>query len=476
MYTLAAVTQAMDGRAGARSEVMLSLLRQRRSWLVIVGVAAFIARLPLLVVGHSVTPGGDAAGYLTMAEQIGDGHYVGMFRTPGYPLFVWFCGLLPGSTMDGVAIVQHLIGIVLAVGLTAFGWRAFSPAAGVMAGVIAAISTPLLASEDQLLADFLFSALVVAATMVLATCVRRPDAERVRTLVAVGVLFAMATYVKPVGQGLILAAPIVVGLTSRDLRRTARATAIVGLTMVLLLGPWAIRNAIVDDDFGLSNQLGVTLFNRAFEVEHLPIPDGDPQSELVRRLVATAEREPGLRPSSYVLNELAARHGFSGVEALAVELRLAKKAIRRDAFTYSKSSAKLVRTQVLFLHARFPPPDSSSAPALLRRPSGWLTSLGIHLADVWWSMTGGLLAALVLLLVPGPRRRTAIAVAVPPLLVIVLTVLTHGGSARYAFQAAPEAWLLGSAGLVFIAHATIDRVRSARRTTAPAVSNPSPLV
>ena len=82
---------------------------------------------------------------------------------------------------------------------------------------------------------------------------------------------------------------------------------------------------------------------------------------------------------------------------------------------------------------------------------------------MWWSLTGGFIAALVLLLVPGPRRRAAIAVAVPPLLVIVVTVLTHGGSARYAFQAAPEAWLLGSAGLAFVAGATVDRVRAARR-------------
>ena len=270
-----------------------------------------------------------------------------MVRTPGYPMFVWLCGLLPGSTLDGVVIVQHLIGIALAVGLTAFGWRAFSPAAGIMAGVIAAISTPLLVAADQVLADFLFGALVATGAMVLAVCVRRPDSERVRLLVVVGALFAVATYVKPVGQGLILAAPIVVGLTSRDLRRTIRATAVVGLTMVLLLGPWMIRNAIVNDDFGLSNQLGVTLFNRAFEVEHLEVPAGDPQSELVRRLVATAERDPELRPNSYVLNELAASYGFSGVEALAIERRLAEKAIRHHVFTYAKTSVKLVRTQIL---------------------------------------------------------------------------------------------------------------------------------
>jgi hypothetical protein len=246
--------------------------------------------------------------------------------------------------------------------------------------------------------------------------------------------------------------------------------------MVLLLGPWAVRNAIVNDDFGLSNQLGVTLFNRAFEVEHLAIPADDPQSELVRRLVVTAEREPGLRPSSYVLNELVAHHGFSDVEALTVERRLAETAIRRHVFTYAKTSVKLVRTQILLLR-QYPPLDSaSSAPAILRRPGHWLTSIGNRLADCWWSLTGGVLAALVLLLVPGPRRRVAIAVAVPPLLVIVVTVLTHGGNGRYALQSAPEAWLLGSAGLVFIAHATIDRVRSARRMAGPAVSKLPPLV
>jgi hypothetical protein len=107
---------------------------------------------------------------------------------------------------------------------------------------------------------------------------------------------------------LILVAPVAVGITSRDLRKTARASGVVGLTMVLLLGPWAIRNAIVNDDLALTNQLGVTLFNRAFEVEGLPVPTDDPQSALVRRLVATAERRPGLRPSSYVADDLVAHH------------------------------------------------------------------------------------------------------------------------------------------------------------------------
>jgi 4-amino-4-deoxy-L-arabinose transferase-like glycosyltransferase len=455
------VTDVIDGRAGSRFDVLLGQLRRQRVWLVIVGVAALIARLPLLVVVHSA-PENDAAEYVAAAERIGDGRFTGMYRTPGYPVFVWLCSLLPGSTADGVAIVQHLLGIALAVGITAFGWRMFSPAAGVIAGVIAAISTPLLVSEDLVLADFLFGALVVAGAMVLATCIGRPNPERARALVAVGVLFAVATYVKPVGQGLILAAPIVVGLTSRDLRRTARATAIVAFTMVLLVGPWAIRNAIVNDDFGLTNQLGITLFNRAFEIERLAIPAGDPQSEAVRRFVATAERE-GRRPSSYVRNQLV-HQGFSEPEALAIERRLAETAIRRHAFIYAKTSVKLIRTQIRDLHTEIPSPDAaSSAPGILRRPGHWLTSLGNLLANWWWGLTGGVFVALVLLLVPGARRRTAIAIAVPPLLVIITTVLTHGGNYRYAFQSAPEAWLLGSAGLVFIAHATIDRVRSARR-------------
>jgi hypothetical protein len=460
------VTETVGDRAGSGSEVVLTHLRRRRSWLVIVGVAALIARLPAMVVAHSVGPG-DSAGYVDMAEQIGHGRYVGMFRTPGYPAFVWLCSLLPGSTADGVAITQHLIGIALAVGVTAFGWRVLSPIAGVVAGTIAAISVPQVAFEDVILADFLFGALVLAGTVVFAACVR-PGRVRVRTLVAAGTLFAAATYVKPVGQALILVAPVVVGIASRDLRKTARASGVVGLTMVLLLGPWAIRNAVVNDDFALTNQLGVTLFNRAFEVEGLPIPADDPQSALVRRLVATAEREPGLRPSSYVVDELIAHHGFNAAQALAIQRRLAVTAIRRHAFTYVKTSAKLVRTSIQDLHAEIPPPDGERrAPGIIRRPGHWLTSVGDRLAGWWWTLTGGVLAALVLLLVPGPRRRAALAVGVPPLLVTVATVLTHGGNVRYAFQAAPEAWLLGSAGLALIVRAVVGHVRRARRAARP---------
>jgi hypothetical protein len=450
----------MRSRAGSGFSVLERRLREQRSWLVLVGLGALLVRLPLLVVHHAA-PAGDARGYVTMAHQIADGRYSGMFRTPGYPLFVWLCDLLPGTAADDVAAVQHLIGVALAVGLVAFGWRVLSPAAGVIAGLIAALSTPLLSAEDFVLADHLFAALMLAGTMVLAGAVRRPD-ERLRALVAVGVLFAAATYVKPVGQGLILAAPLAFGLATLDLRRTARATGVVGLTMVLLLGPWAIRNAISNHDFGLTNQLGVTLFNRAFEVEHLPVPDGDPRSALVRRLVAEAEATPGQRPSSYVLNQLGARYHLNGTQALGVERRLAERAIREHAFTYAKTSVKLVGTQVTDLHDYVKAPDAGGAPGLLRRPGHWLSSLGNHIADWWWTLTAGVLVALVLLLVPGPRRRAALAIAAPPFMVIVVTVLTHGGNFRYAFQAAPEAWLLGSAGLVLVVEAVAARVATAR--------------
>ena len=63
---------------------MLEQLRLRRSWLGIVGGAALIARLPLLVVTHSVQPG-DSTDYVAIARQLGDAHYEGMFRVPGFP-------------------------------------------------------------------------------------------------------------------------------------------------------------------------------------------------------------------------------------------------------------------------------------------------------------------------------------------------------------------------------------------------------
>lgn len=170
----------------------------------VVGGLALAVRMPLFFVRAEAFPGADSREYLDAAEAISHGQFGGMWRTPGYPGFLWIVGLLPGRTEDAGVIVQHLLGVGLAVALVALGWRLFSPAAGVIAGTIAALSEAFVGFEDVILADFLFGLVAFAGAAVLAFAAagRRDD---YRLFVLAGVLFGAAAYVKPVGQALILA-------------------------------------------------------------------------------------------------------------------------------------------------------------------------------------------------------------------------------------------------------------------------------
>jgi hypothetical protein len=436
-------------------------LRTPTPWLLLLAAAALLVRAPLFTVRSEVTPGGDSEGYVVAARAIGSLSFPGMARMPGYPFFIWVCSLLPGRTEDAVVITQHLLGIALVLGITGVGWRLFSPPAGVIAGTLAAISPVYVALEDHLLADFLFGAVLFAGAASLATvCARGVDGRG--RLIVIGALFALATYIKPVGQGLVFAAPIAFALTSRDSRRAIRGAAIVAATMIVLLAPWAVRNAIVNHDFGLTNQLGVTLYNRAFEIEHLPVPIDGPHGPLVRQLNGVADKDPALRPSSYVRAELI-RHGFSYGEAVEIQRTLAVTAIRRAPATYLKTSIKRVGTSIAEIHTPAASPARlGNASAAVRRPAVGLMRVGWRLSDLWWVLTASAFSSLILILVPGPPRAAAVALATAPLLVLIVTVLTHGGSYRYSAQAAPELWLLASAGLAFVLRALIREVARAR--------------
>ncbi len=413
--------------------------------------------MPLFFVRAEPFPGGDSRGYLALAERISSGEFEGMFRTPGYPVFLWLVGLLPGRTEDAAVIVQHLLGVGLAAALVVLGWRLFWPAAGVLAGALAALSPPLVDLEDVILADFLFGLVAFAGAAVLAigAAARRDD---YRVFVLAGVLFGCAAYVKPVGQALILAAPVAFAFSSRDLRRTLLATGVVVAAMVVTVTPFVARNAIDYGDARMSNQLGITLFNRAFEVEGLPVPLDDPQGPLVSELTATALSEPGLRPSSYVYTELSLR-GYDSDEALDIQRRLATNAIKQAPWEYLRTSVTRLGDSIEQLDESALPTRLGEAPAVPRDTSEALLRVSGSLTSLWFLVTANLLAGLVLLFVPGPSRPAAATFIGVGLLILIATVLTHGGMPRYSLQVAPEAWLVGSAGLVYVLGAVAGRLR-----------------
>jgi O-antigen ligase len=452
----------LTGRSRTRSFLADARRRaQLRSvWVVWIGLTAVLARLPLCFVEAHVTPGSDSAGYLQLASDISSGRYAGMFRTPGYPAFLWLVGLAPGRVEDGAIITQHLIGVGVAVSIVLVGWRLFGPVPAVIAGTLAAVSPTLLTLEDVILPDFLFGAAAFGGALALAVAATS-DVKRWRLFVLAGVLFAVAAYIKPVGQVLVLAAPITFFASTRDFRTSAKASGIVIASMLIALSPWLLRNAVAYHEVGMSNQGGLTLFNRAFEVQRLPVPIDDPQGPLVRKLTEIANANPGLRPSSHVLNELT-RRGWSLEDGLDIQQRLALTAISREPLSYAETSVTRLRAAVDDLNVYPEGPVSArlaDAPAGLSDVGKAIIGAGKTLTQAWFLLTAFTLLALVMLFVDRPRGAAAASLVSVALLVLIATVLTHGGQWRYSVQIAPEAWLAASAGLVYVCSAVTARTR-----------------
>src|SRR5215210_6242700 len=303
-------------------------------WVLVLAAAALILRAPLMLVRAEALPGGDSEGYLALAADLRHGEFLGMVRTPGYPAFLAALDVLPGRVEDAVVIV---VAVVLVAR------RYFGAAAAVIAGVLAAIGRGAVTIEDVILADFLFGAVAFAGAVALAAAAGRSRLA-VKLLVLAGAAFALAAYVKPVGQVLVLAPPLAFLLAGRHVATTAKATAVVAGTMVLVLSPWLARNLSTFDRLSLSNQEGVTLYNRAFEKQQLSVPTDDAGSRLVARLTdeARAKRQ---RENSYVTAELL-RRGLTMDEVLELQRRAAVKAIRSAPADYAKGTVRLLAVAI----------------------------------------------------------------------------------------------------------------------------------
>ena len=462
--------QATQPRTASLMSRITEFLRQLgpRGWTVAILGGALATRLAVWVTYDERPPGKDSREYLALADQLaaGNGFPRDGFRTPGYPAFLAALEQLPGRTTDAVIGVQHILGVLLVVAILHVTWHFFGKWPAILAATLAAFTPGLATLENWLLADFLFGCLVFAGVSTVAFALDRGGSSRL--YVAAGLLFALAAYVKPAGQFLVLAAPLGIFLATRDVRSTAKGAALVTVAFALAVAPWVIRTHAHTGQWAMSTQAGVTLFNRAFEFDRLPVPTSEQGGPLLRRIQLDIAAHDGvcvsscLAPNTTVdrfsgdsLKELTGR-GMTKLEALRIQRRLAVAAIRDEPFTYAGNTAK--RTAYVFTDAnRFLQYDlkrkgksysqrvrdlSVPAPARI----GGLAWLGLLQAISWFWLVAGLLGMPLLILSKGRARTGAAIFAAAWLTLALLTAASHGGLWRYSISLAPLTWILGAAG------------------------------
>lgn len=242
----------------------------RENWLLILILALGLAlRLFVLFTeGDRMFLGTDDENYVESAEKLlrtgvlTYSHWAGptVFVMPGYPLLLGLVFIITGGTSWLAARLMQVAVSMVALWLSVkLGERLGGRSIGMLAGLILAVYPPNLTAPDFLMTEtvFTFSLLLALYWFALAA-----ESGHTGWFVLTGLAVALGTYFRPTA-GLLPAVFFVCLLIRGDgwrrgdnwlmadrwrrgelLHRAVYGTVVMGVTLVLLLSPWIIRNYI----------------------------------------------------------------------------------------------------------------------------------------------------------------------------------------------------------------------------------------
>jgi 4-amino-4-deoxy-L-arabinose transferase-like glycosyltransferase len=300
-------------------------------WLLVVLLVAAGFRLAFAFRAPAFFIGGDSQTYLLPAYDLvtGAGFSPILKRPPLYPLFVAGSFDMFGLDLRGLALLQHIVGLVT-VALTYFlGVVVGGRLVGVVAALIVAINGPLIVYERYVMSETLAACLTTAATLALVVGLR--GASRGQLLVAGGLL-GLAALCRPSTQLLLPLVPVVAWLAVRSLGPALRLSVPVLAAFVIVWLPWSIVTFAQSGSVG-GGGLGEALFWRG--TRETPIR-GEPY------LIG---RESG-RPSEVADPTLQAARRLAYQRALDEELPSDIAAVIRERFGYSEAAADAILRDV----------------------------------------------------------------------------------------------------------------------------------
>lgn len=252
-----------DPDAGARAAAA-----RRRAVLGALAVFAVALALRLVAVAQveahyplADRPVIDEASYEAWALAIADGDWLGdevFFQEPLYPYWMATVYAVCGPDRHALRVVQALLGALTAAGTFALARRLFGPLAGWVAGLGLATHGAAVFMPALLLKPNLFMPVLLALAATLALGLAPPPARRasaVRRSLGLGVLVGLGALLR---GNVVLLAPLLVlwpGLAARRRDGAARALGLVAATaagVLLVLGPVAVRNAVVGGELALT--------------------------------------------------------------------------------------------------------------------------------------------------------------------------------------------------------------------------------
>ncbi len=198
---------------------------------------------------YSLTHG---QGYST-ETSVFSGHPMPTAEHP--PLYVLYLALftkLGLGTMNEHRALSCLLGAAAVALIGLLGRRVAGPRVGLIAAAVAAVYPQLAVIDGTLISESLYAPLIVLSVLLAYRLIDRPGPRRAALL---GGVIGLATLTRPDGLLLLLllAAPVL-WLAGRGQRLPVFAAC--GLTFVLVLSPWLIRNQIAMHRFPLISTNG----------------------------------------------------------------------------------------------------------------------------------------------------------------------------------------------------------------------------
>ncbi|MCC6178603.1 MAG: glycosyltransferase family 39 protein [Chloroflexi bacterium] len=260
--------------------------------------AAFVVRAPLFIRRDSIA-------YFQVGYEFahGLGFDLPLRRTPLYPLFIAGVVALFGEDLRGLALAQHLLGLATVAATYWLGRAMFGRTAGAVAGLLVAVSAPLLILEHYILAEPLFIPLLSIGLGAIVAALRY---ERGWLFLVGGIVLALAALSRPIGQALLPIVPLALLVEYRGrLRAWLHPTALVLAGFAIILAPWVVRTSFVTGKVDGAGALGQTLIGRIIRHDEgftlpdpdSPAPSGDARNPEIRKLILT-QMARDARPSA----------------------------------------------------------------------------------------------------------------------------------------------------------------------------------
>ena len=211
----------------------------------------------------------DALGYHQLAQTVVSSHEFAFeeggtpdtLRTPLYPFFIAFFyflfGALPWIPILAQVILDSVSCVLLYSIVLAFASRRIA----FISAVLYALDPFFIFYSSVLFSDVLFVFCVLTATLFFTKALKREfDSASRKHIVIAGILFGLATLIRPISQYLVILIPLfVIVLLRRNLRQGLVAGLLFASTFIVAISPWVIRNVLTYNTTSISTSGSINL-------------------------------------------------------------------------------------------------------------------------------------------------------------------------------------------------------------------------